>query len=70
VLVDASLRWTVRPEEVRSLAGWSPFTGRTLTGRAVATFLRGELVMERGTVVAQPGRGRFVARSARTAGIY
>jgi dihydroorotase-like cyclic amidohydrolase len=52
VVVDPSQRWTVRDADVRSKAGWSPFSGRTLTGRAVRTYVRGRL--------AEPGTGRFV----------
>jgi dihydroorotase len=50
----------VRDEDVRSKAGWSPYAGRTLVGRAVRTYLRGEPVARDGDVVAEPGRGRFV----------
>lgn len=60
VLVDPGERWTVRDEDVLSKAGWSPFAGRTLTGRAVRTFLRGALVADGGRVLAEPGTGRFL----------
>lgn len=46
VLVDPMTRWTVRNEDVLSKAGWSPFADRTLTGRVVRTYLRGELVAQ------------------------
>lgn len=52
VLVDPGLRWTVRDEDVASRAGWSPYAGRTFTGRAVRTFLRGR--------APEPGAGRFL----------
>lgn len=42
VIVDPSARWTVQDSDVRSKAGWSPFSGRTFVGRAVRTFLRGK----------------------------
>jgi dihydroorotase len=60
VLVDPSAAWTVRNEDIVSKAGWSPFAGRTLSGRVVATFLRGQLLVEEGSVVAEPGTGRFL----------
>lgn len=60
VLVDPSLEWRVRDEDVISKAGWSPFTGRTLRGRAVRTYLRGRLAADRGRVLAGPGQGRFL----------
>lgn len=60
VLVDPAERWPVRHEDVLSKAGWSPFAGRTLTGRAVRTYLRGRLVAADGAVAGRPGDGRFV----------
>ena len=60
VLVDPDARWTVSDDAIVSRAGWSPYTGRTLTGRAIATYLRGELVARDHEIVAGPGTGRFV----------
>jgi dihydroorotase len=60
VLVDPEERWTVADADVVSKAGWSPFAGRTLVGRAVRTYVRGLLVAADGAVVAEPGTGRFV----------
>lgn len=59
-LVDPGARWTVSDDAVVSRAGWSPFSGRTLAGHAVATYLRGELVAQDRQVVVEPGAGRFV----------
>lgn len=61
VLVDPSARWTVRDEDLISRAGWSPFTGRTFSGRAVHTYLRGRRIVHEGKVVEGPGYGRFLA---------
>lgn len=41
VLVDPSVRRTVEPAEQATASGNSPFRGRELPGRVVATFLRG-----------------------------
>lgn len=60
VLVDPHERWTVRDEDIISRAGWSPFAGRTLVGRAAQTYLRGTLIAAGGEVTASPGTGRFV----------
>jgi dihydroorotase (multifunctional complex type) len=60
VVVDPAERWTVADDDVLSKAGWSPYSGRTLTGRAVRTYVRGTLVAELGQVLAEPGTGRFV----------
>jgi dihydroorotase len=41
VLVDAGARWTVVPGELASRSSNTPYAGRTLPARVVATFLRG-----------------------------
>ncbi len=41
VLVDPDARWTVSPAALASRSRNTPFAGRTLPGRVVATFLRG-----------------------------
>jgi dihydroorotase len=43
-ILDLEARWTVRPETFRSRSRNSPFTGRMLRGRPVATIFRGTLV--------------------------
>jgi dihydroorotase (multifunctional complex type) len=60
VLVDPQARWMVSNEEIVSKAGWSPYSGRELRGRAVATYSRGTLAASDGHVVAEPGSGRFL----------
>jgi dihydroorotase len=41
VLIDADASWTVDPRQSASRGRNTPFAGRTLPGRVVATFLRG-----------------------------
>jgi dihydroorotase (multifunctional complex type) len=60
VLVDPDRAWAVRDEDIVSKAGWSPLAGRTLTGGAVATLLRGRLVARDRQLLSDPGAGRFV----------
>ena len=60
VLVDPESRWPVTDADILSKAGWSPFSGRTLFGRAVATYVRGKLVASDGHVLAEPGTGNFL----------
>jgi dihydroorotase (multifunctional complex type) len=50
ILLDPTATWTVHDDDLRSKAGWSPFTGRVLGGRPVMTFLRGELVAREGSL--------------------
>jgi dihydroorotase len=60
LLVDPAERWTVDAADIHSKAGWSPFAGRTLTGRTVRTYLRGVPAADGDRVLAEPGTGRFV----------
>jgi len=60
LLVDPAERWTVDAQDIHSKAGWSPFAGRTLTGRTVRTYLRGVPAADGGRVLAEPGTGRFL----------
>ena len=60
-LVDPHETWTIRAEESESTQGYSPFEGLELSARVKATFLRGELICENGTVVGEPC-GRYLHR--------
>ncbi|HYA53560.1 MAG TPA: dihydroorotase, partial [Streptosporangiaceae bacterium] len=53
VLVDPAARWTVRPEALASAGRNTPFRGRELPGRVVATFLAGRATVLEGRL-AQP----------------
>lgn len=61
VLLDPAGSWTVDESTLPSQVGWSPFHGRTVHGRVVATYLRGHPIAVRGEIV-HSGRGRFVGR--------
>jgi dihydroorotase (multifunctional complex type) len=43
-LVDPSANWTLKDSEIRSLAGWSPYSGTVMRGRVVQTILRGQTI--------------------------
>jgi len=59
-VVDPAAAWTVSDDDILSRAGWSPFSGRTLRGRPIRTYVRGQLVALHGAVCANPGVGQFV----------
>jgi allantoinase len=61
VLVDPKESWTIRAAESESTQGYTPFEGIELSARVKATFLRGQLVCENGTVMGQP-RGKYLHR--------
>ena len=60
-LVDPRESWTVRAKDSESTQGYTPFEGIELNARVKATFLRGELICENGSVLGSP-RGRYLHR--------
>ena len=61
-IVDPKEVWTVKNEDLYTKCGFSPFDGEQFTGRAIATILRGEEIMNRNKVLAGPGFGHMVVR--------
>jgi allantoinase len=51
----------VRSDDSESTQGYSVFEGHTFTGKVTATFLRGQLIFENGTVMGEPA-GQFLFR--------
>jgi dihydroorotase len=62
VLIDMSRRWTIRNEDIVSKAGWSPYDGTECIGKPVTTIIRGNIVVDNGKIVAEPGVGLPVSR--------
>lgn len=58
VLVDPAARWTVDPQELASLSRNTPYGGVELSGRVVATFLRGRPTVLDSRPVAPAGAAR------------
>ncbi len=44
-IVDLKKKWVIEEDWLQSKCGWSPFTGRHITGKPVGTFVRGKKVM-------------------------
>ncbi|MBB4838197.1 dihydroorotase [Sphingomonas kyeonggiensis] len=44
-VVDLKARWTIEESWLASRCGWSPFTGKQLTGKPIGTIVRGHRVM-------------------------
>jgi dihydroorotase len=55
-VVDLNARYTLRHADMATRSGWTPFDGMEVRGRAVATIVRGQVVMRDGELAA-PGRG-------------
>ncbi|MEO6501180.1 MAG: dihydroorotase [Jatrophihabitantaceae bacterium] len=53
-LIDPAARWLVEPARLASLSRNTPFAGRQLPGRVLATFLRGRATVRDGAVQARP----------------
>jgi dihydroorotase len=52
-IVDLKAKHTIRHEDMASRCGWTPFDGFEATGKAVATIVRGRLVMKDGELIGQ-----------------
>ena len=68
LVLDPEAEWEVDPAALVTPAGWSPYAGRRLQGRVIATFSRGVQVWDGERLGAGPGHGRFVAARATRAG--
>lgn len=65
VIFDPEATWTVRDEDMLYRQQWTPFAGRSVTGRVLATLRRGELIYDqtRHTEdLAAPGSGHLLTR--------
>lgn len=61
VLVDPDRNWTIHGVDSESTQGYTPFEGLSMTAKVITTFLRGQVVWDKGRIVGAP-RGRFLAR--------
>lgn len=61
VILDPQETFVVRAAESESQQGYTPFEGMELTGKVKTTFLRGNLIYDRGQIVASP-QGRYLKR--------
>jgi dihydroorotase len=52
-IVDLNAQWTIEESWLASRCGWSPFTGRRLTGKPVGTIIRGKRVMWEGALAGE-----------------
>jgi allantoinase len=68
VVLDETATWTVHARDLHNLNRYTPLEGRRLTGRVLATYLRGRCVFERradgGEWFVPAGTGEFVQRGA------
>ena len=61
VLFDPGHSFVVRANESESGQGYTPFEGLELSGKVMATYLRGDCIYQEGKVLGEP-RGRYLHR--------
>jgi len=64
VVVDREREWTIVGKQLHTKQQVTQFEGVTVHGMPVATFVRGQQVMDGREIIAQPGIGRFVPGAA------
>ncbi|NWF96631.1 MAG: allantoinase AllB [Candidatus Thorarchaeota archaeon] len=60
VVIDPLLDYKVSSDMMFSKAGWTLYEGMKFKGAPVMTFVRGEVVYDRGEIVVPPGHGEFI----------
>ena len=63
-IVDMDRRGVLTAADMRSKTGFTSWEGVAVTAMPVYTVVRGRVVMDHGTVLAEPGFGRFIPGSA------
>lgn len=62
-VVDMKKKWKIDASRFHSKAKYSPFDGWTVEGKAVKTFVHGQLIMDEGEMVAKSGAGAVIRRT-------
>lgn len=62
VIFDPDIVHVINPESLHETAAWTPYDGASLSGQAVVTLSRGEIIADHGQWRGVPGRGRFIRR--------
>ena len=63
VIFDPTLEWETKATFLHMRTDFSPYEGWTMTGKAVSTISRGEIIVQDGELLAQEGRGKFLFRA-------
>jgi dihydroorotase-like cyclic amidohydrolase len=54
---------TITDDDVLSKCGWTPYAGQKVQGVPVYTFLRGEAILDEGTLALKDGFGKQAVRA-------
>lgn len=60
MIFDPDISWTISSDSVHTAAGYSPYEGTKVHGKAVLTIRRGEILVEGDEYRGTPGSGSFV----------
>ncbi len=60
---DPAPSWTIEQKHHLGIAGFTPYEGWAARGRPWMTLLRGQVLLNGGTLEQKPGHGRFLART-------
>jgi dihydropyrimidinase len=63
VIFDPQREWKIMPQSLHEAAGWTPYDGLTVRGKARTVLLRGKVAVENEQYIGSPGDGQFTARS-------
>lgn len=63
VIVDMKKQVKIHADKLHHISDFTPYEGMEVKGWPVLTMVRGNIVMEEGKIVAEPGFGRFVPAS-------
>lgn len=64
VVVDLNKQWTLTADHLFYKNKFSAYVGSTFTGQVLRTLVRGKTVYQDGKIIAQPGYGQLLRRSA------
>ena len=62
VVFDPQKQWTITADKLHMQPGWTMYEGMDVTGRVLATFVRGQKVYEDGEVIGEKGYGQWVKK--------
>jgi dihydropyrimidinase len=64
VVFDPEKKTTLQANTLHMRVDYNPYEGRVVQGAPETVLSRGEVIVDRGMVVARKGRGRFVKRES------
>jgi dihydropyrimidinase len=65
VLFDPEAEWTISAKNHHMNVDYNPYEGRTVKGVARTVLSRGEVVVDKGSLLGKAGRGQYLRRKSR-----